>query len=168
MTSSTRDSRLFRTVSHYFATMYTYIGLQFAAVSHSFTCLRSGPPATLAVAAVSPDVAGLSPDVADVAECCRASSHFQRPKSPSNLIRRYALNSLEVVLSVAEVSQRCRKVSPMSRWCRSDVAIVSPDVAAMSPDVAAMSPWCRQMSRWCRGGVASVAELSLGVVMTIF
>ena len=96
-------------------------------------------------------------DVADVAECCRASSHFQQPKSPSNLIRRYALNSLEVVWSVAEVSQRCRKVSPMSRWCRSNVAIVSPDVAVVSPDVAAMSRWCRQMSLWCRGGVAGVA-----------
>ena len=47
-TSSTHDSRLLRTVTHYFATKYTYIGLQFTAVSHSFTCLRSGPPATLA------------------------------------------------------------------------------------------------------------------------
>ena len=72
------------------------------------------------------------------------------------------------VAAMSQMSQPCRKVSPMSRWCRSDVALVSPDVAVVSPDVAAMSRWCRQMSRWCRGGVASVAELSLGVDKTIF
>ena len=90
-----------------------------------------------------------SPRLQTVQDCCRVPSHFHRPKSPSNLIRRYALNSLEVVLSVAEWKKRCRKVSPMSRWCRNDVAIVSPDVAMVSPDVAVVSRWCRK----CRAAV---------------
>ena len=62
------------------------------------------------------------------------------------------------VVDVAVVSQQCRDSVARYRSgvarCRSDVAMVSPDVAVVS--------------RWCRGGVASVAELSLGVVMTIF
>ena len=118
------------------------------------------------VAAVSPDVAGASPDVADVAESCQASSHFHRPKSPSNLIRRYGLNSLEVVWSVAAMSQRYRKVSPMSQGvadvavvsqrcrdsvarCRGGVARCRSDVAMVSPDVAVVSRW----RRGCRGAV---------------
>ena len=62
------------------------------------------------------------------------------------------------VADVAVVSQRCRDSVARYRSgvarCRSDVAMVSPDVAVVS--------------RWCRGGDASVAQLSLGVVMTIF
>ena len=42
-----------------------------------------------------------SPRLQTVRDCCRVPSHFYRPKSPSNLIRRYALNTLEVVWSVA-------------------------------------------------------------------
>ena len=42
-----------------------------------------------------------SPRLQTVRDCCRVPSHFHRPKSPSNLIRRYALNTLEVVWSVA-------------------------------------------------------------------
>ena len=65
--------------------------------------------------AASPTIAGL-PDVAERRRgCrlfCRVPSHFHLPKSPSNIIRRYALNTLEVVWSVAEMSQQCHKVSP--------------------------------------------------------
>ena len=130
------------------------------------------------VAAVSPSVAEVSPNVANRRRSVDAVAERQVTLSDKS----HPAILLEGMLWTIWEWFKCRWVS---RWCRGGVAgvaaasravaqmsqrcrAVSRSVAKVSHSVAGMSRECRGVSRLCRAGVASVAELSLGVDMTIF